>query len=164
MPSSCHNDSNFLFPLLSALVCLSVLTSPRRPRSLSSSVCCLKASNEIHTKQDGRRRFCLFFAASPFVFLSYSPSLHLAALYCPLLSVLHTSFSLRTPFFGPYFSIVSFSSLAFLFVSFSPCEHICCFSSYFFQYVCLHTWQRVYITKMGNTFLLCSFSRALQPS
>lgn len=70
--SKCHPHATMIqiSYFLSALVCLSVLTSPRRPRSSSSSVCCLKASNEIHTKQDGRR-FCLLFFCSVSVCFSF---------------------------------------------------------------------------------------------
>lgn len=106
MPSSCHNDSNFLFPPLShadhsSLPSVSpFLTSPRQAPSSSSSVCCLKPSNEIHTKQDGRLDAFLLailsafvflsFASSSFVFLSYSLSRSIYSSLFSFPSVLHT--------------------------------------------------------------------------
>lgn len=113
MPSSCHNDSNFLFPpLISSLPPVSpFLTSPSSAPRSSSSVCCLKPSNEIHTKQDGRLDAFLLailsaslnlpLASSSFVFLSYSLSLHLPCLYCPF----HLSFTLSSISLSSYLSL-----------------------------------------------------------
>lgn len=159
--SKCHPHATMIQMsyFLSALVCLSVLTSPRRPRSSSSSVCCLKASNEIHTKQDGRR-FCLLFFCSVSVCFSFIFPLapFSRSLLSPSICPSHFFLSADSILWVLFFHCVRFYSLL-LFAFCVPPP-----SSYFFRYMCLHTWQTVYITKMGNAFLLCSFSSALQPS
>lgn len=122
MPSSCHNDSNFLFPPLthadnSSLPSVSpfftLLLLRRAPSSSSSScVCCLKPSNEIHTKQDGRLGD--FLRAVPLclllhhciILLSYSLSLHL-----PIFIVL----SICSSHFPPSLSVLLFGSTGLLF-------------------------------------------------
>lgn len=124
MPSSCHNDSNFLFPPPfcagnSSLPSVSpFLTSPRQAPSSFSSVCCLKPSNEIHTKQDGRLNaflsafLFLSSASSSFAFLSYCLLLHLLVLLS-LPSVLHTFLHLSSSSYFPLwapFSSRSYSS------------------------------------------------------
>lgn len=109
MPSSCHNDSDFLFlPLLCRqvipLVSLSHLPLPGSP--FSSSVCCRKPSNEIHTKQDGRVDAFLYTFLSSLIFslslLFFSFNFCLASFssLCPF----HLSFTLF-PCLCPLFSI-----------------------------------------------------------
>lgn len=67
-------------------VCLSVSHRPSpSSRSSLSSVCCLKPSNEIHTKQDGRPHAFLFLSSASCMFVSLS---HSFPLHLPVLIVL----------------------------------------------------------------------------
>lgn len=142
MPSSCHNDSNFLFPSLchvdnSFLLSVSpFLTSPYWAPSFSS-VCCLKLSNKNHTKQDGRLDAyllailsaspCLSFAS--FVFLSYSLALHFPHLYLSFPSVVHTflhpslSSSLSMLLFFHFSPLISTVVYMFIHPSYSLANH-----------------------------------------
>lgn len=105
-------------------VCLSVSHRPS-PSSLSlpSSVCCLKLSNEIHTKQDGRPHAFLFLSSAScmFVFLPHSLPLHLPVLIvlsiCPSY-FLPSSFVLLIPLCGPTF--LPFHLLSLLCLSIPP--------------------------------------------
>lgn len=119
MPSSCHNDSNFLFPPLSyadksPLSSVSISHLPSPGSLFSSSVCCRKLSNEIHTKQDGRlHAFLLAFSCCLFLhlclfYLPFSVLLYLAV-YCPF----HLSFTLSS------ICLLFFLSMGLLFNDFS---------------------------------------------
>lgn len=144
MPSSCHNDSNFLFPPPfcagnSSLPSVSpFLTSPRQAPSSFSSVCCLKPSNEIHTKQDGRLNaflsafLFLSSASSSFAFLSYCLLLHLPVFIvltiCP--SYFPPSlFVLLFPSMGPLFFQVLFFHFSLLI---STVVFVCVYPSFLF--------------------------------
>lgn len=140
MPSSCHNDSNFLFPPLSyadksPLSSVSISHLPSPGSLFSSSVCCRKPSNEIHTKQDGRLHafllaFLLAFSCCLFLHLClfhlpFSVLLYLAV-YCPF----HLSFTLSS------ICLLFFLSMGLLFFHFflliSTVVFVCVYPSFLF--------------------------------